>query len=741
MRVQDFLARLEDVGRQEHGWKARCPAHDDRHASLSVAEGDDGRVLVKCHAGEGCSVEEICSVVGVEVRDLYPEAPREGNGRRIVATYDYEDEHGALLFQVVRREGKQFVQRRPDGRGGWVWKGNSRRVLFRLPRVLEAVKAGETVYIAEGEKDVLALEAAGVVATCNPMGAGKWRETYTKALKGANVVVIRDRDKEGHAHADKIAKAVEGVAASVRIVEAVDGKDAADHLAAGKTITEFVDVLPENPEKPNPDADAASLSEKPVRSADLNPPGKPALADERDILADLRRDLRRAGLAGEQRGAQITYLALTSRVLPWGKPTNRPVSAIAKGTTSTGKSYTQRTVLRFFPPEAYFDLGSMSRRYLLYTKENLSHRVVVVPEWATIANDDEIVAALRTLLSEGRLVHGTVEGEGGGKREARRIEKDGPTGLLMTTTASKTDAELETRCLAFMTDDTPEQTRRVFQVLAELEDEDELAVDFERWRTLQLWIGEAGEHRVSIPYVRRLAELMPVGATRLRRDFVSMLCLVRAHAILHQATRERDGRGRIVATPADYAAVHELMDDLVAEGVDASVSAASRQTVQAVRELLDETGNEFVSVKMISDRLGVGSSATYDRVKRATAAGFLANLTKKDERGWKVALGADLPTGGTFLPLPHDVFRPDSDQPTGNENSLVVRDQAEFSAFPAFPVEAPEREVIGEEMYPVMLANSVKNGHLTNTEAERQYALHQIVEQARDRDGDDGWPL
>ena len=67
----------------------------------------------------------------------------------------------------------------------------------------------------------------------------------------------------------------------------------------------------------------------------------------------------------------------------------------------------------FFPPEAYFDLGSMSKRYLLYSEESLEHRFIVVPEWASVANDEELVASLRLLLSEGRLIHGTVEGDGG----------------------------------------------------------------------------------------------------------------------------------------------------------------------------------------------------------------------------------------------------------------------------------------------------------------------------------------
>ena len=216
------------------------------------------------------------------------------------------------------------------------------------------------------------------------------------------------------------------------------------------------------------------------------------------------------------------------------------------------QSHTTQTVLRFFPSEAYVDLGSMSRRFLFYDENAYSHRFLVVPEWASIAQDDELVALLRTLLSEGRIIHGTVDAEEG-KRSARRIEKAGPTGLVVTTTEGFVDAEMETRCLSLSTDDSPEQTRRVFAVFADQEEELESAVDFDAWHELQLWVGAHGETRVVIPFVRALGELMPSGATRLRRDFVSLLCLVRAHAILYQAQRQRDAQSRIIATAeGDY---------------------------------------------------------------------------------------------------------------------------------------------------------------------------------------------
>ena len=119
---------------------------------------------------------------------------RRNGGGDALEVYAYTDESGTTLFEVGRFEGKRFLQRRPGRRD---WKGGIkgvRRVLYRLPRVLEAVEAKKTIYIVEGEKDVHALERAGFVGTCNPGGAGKWRREYADALEGADVIVVQDRD-------------------------------------------------------------------------------------------------------------------------------------------------------------------------------------------------------------------------------------------------------------------------------------------------------------------------------------------------------------------------------------------------------------------------------------------------------------------------------------------------------------------------------------------------------------------
>jgi hypothetical protein len=242
------LSRLEGVRRSGNGFSALCPAHDDRHQSLSVAEGRDGRVLIKCHAG--CDVKAIVRALGLEMRDLFPpksEPERKPKPeRKIVAVYPYVDESGKLLFEVVRYEPKTFAQRRPDGQGGWVWNLEGvRRVLYKLPDVLRAVESGETIYIVEGEKDTEALCGLGLVATTNPHGAGKWRDDYSETLKGAHVVILPDKDEAGRKHAESVAKSLWGKASSIKIVELPgDGiKDVSDWLKAGGTKAQLQELV------------------------------------------------------------------------------------------------------------------------------------------------------------------------------------------------------------------------------------------------------------------------------------------------------------------------------------------------------------------------------------------------------------------------------------------------------------------------------------------------------------------
>lgn len=228
-------------GRQR---SALCPAHDDHKPSLSITEGND-RVLVKCQAG--CDTDDILNVLGMVRADLFNHARPPREKPQVLAQYEYLDEDGNLLFVVERRIPKDFRQKKPDGKGGWNYKlGDTRRVLYRLPQVIEAVKNGRTVYVVEGEKDVHAIESTGNVATCNPMGAGKWRDDYSHYLKGADVVVIADADEPGRRHAQTVTASLRAAGAHVRLVEPAEGcKDAADHIQAGYTLDQLVETRPE----------------------------------------------------------------------------------------------------------------------------------------------------------------------------------------------------------------------------------------------------------------------------------------------------------------------------------------------------------------------------------------------------------------------------------------------------------------------------------------------------------------
>src|SRR3954454_21000451 len=219
MSEPDFLAPFERVRRiRDDEWMARCPAHCDRNPSLHVSRKDD-RWLLHCHAG--CALADVLAAARLELADLFEQ---NGNGGRDEeAVYRYTDEQGRPMFEVVRFTGKQFRQRTPDGTWGL---NGTRRVLYRLPRILEAVDKGHSIFVVEGERDVHALERLGQYATCNPMGAGKWRPEYSEALRGADVVVVADRDDPGREHARAVAESLRGIAAEVGIVEFTHGKDA-----------------------------------------------------------------------------------------------------------------------------------------------------------------------------------------------------------------------------------------------------------------------------------------------------------------------------------------------------------------------------------------------------------------------------------------------------------------------------------------------------------------------------------
>jgi antitoxin (DNA-binding transcriptional repressor) of toxin-antitoxin stability system len=291
-RVRDALdaanCRTRDNGRN---WT--CPSHEDANPSLSVTEGRDGRVLVRCHAG--CEFDAIVAAIGLQPADLAP-ATRDVEWTPFgepVATYRYVDQRGKLLYGVCRFEPKTFRQWRPDEskRGGRSWSVRGVTLVpYRLPELLAAVADGRPVHVVEGEKDVAAIVAAGGEATTFAMGAGKWRPGYAKWFEGADVVVVADDDEPGHRHAATVARALAGVAATVRIVKAAEGKDAADHLAAGHGLDQFAPLWVEGATTGTDIVEGSTTGTGIVEGAATIAVAMEAGAD---VLADTERFLRR----------------------------------------------------------------------------------------------------------------------------------------------------------------------------------------------------------------------------------------------------------------------------------------------------------------------------------------------------------------------------------------------------------------------------------------------------------------
>ncbi len=271
--VDRFLVAMREHGyepkRSGDGWACRCPAHDDRNPSLSFHAGDDGRVLLTCHAG--CTVDAVCGALGIRKANLFPErgngytrgmpwrvssSPKrtgtrtsrgsgDADGRRIFttasdavaelerrhggrsATWTYTDGGGDPVGLVVRWNtptGKEVrpVSRKRDG-SGWIIGGMpTPRPLYRLPDLL-ATPAGSRVYVTEGEKAADAVRAVGLTATTSPHGSKSAAKADWSPLSGRDVVILPDHDRAGERYAADVTRLVTAAGAkSVLIARLVE---------------------------------------------------------------------------------------------------------------------------------------------------------------------------------------------------------------------------------------------------------------------------------------------------------------------------------------------------------------------------------------------------------------------------------------------------------------------------------------------------------------------------------------
>ncbi len=665
--IASVLSKLEAVRREGHGWSARCPAHEDDDPSLSVSEGEEGRVLMYCHAG--CRTDDVVAELGLELRDLFPEGGEGGQAPSSGATAplggcslaDYADAKG-LPIEFLRELGLTdlFISSAPavnipyrdesgqeiavrfrtslDGGDRFRWRKGSKALPYGLWRLDEARSAG-AITIVEGESDAQTLWLHDIPALGVP-GASTWRSEWAACLDGIQRIdVVIEPDAGGAAVLDWLGRS--SFRDRVRLIRLEGVKDPSElYLGA---VSDFTERWARAVAAAQPWTDeAAAAAARTGAEALVQAAG---LEVTSDILSAFAADIRASRLvAGEERALKLVYLAVTSRLL------DHPVSLALKGPSAGGKSYIVERVLDYFPDRAYYAMTGMSERALAYDDEPLEHRVLVIYEAAGLSG--EMASYLvRSLLSEGHLRYVTVEKTADGLRP-RTIDRPGPTGLIVTTTAIALHPENETRLLSLPVTDTPAQTKSVMLSLAEGAQEGR---DLTRWQALQTWLSTA-EPRVVLPFATALAHLVPPVSVRMRRDFRAVLELVRAHTLLHQATRTRNEAGAVIGTIEDYGAVRELVVDLIAEAADAAVPEAVREAVAAVERLGghrpagDRADDAGVTAVALGRELGLDKSAARRRALGAIERGFLTNLEARRGRPMRLVVGEPLPDEVEILP-------------------------------------------------------------------------------------------
>lgn len=688
-KVLDRLDGLRLVNDKEA--MALCPAHDDRNPSLSIKAEDD-RLLLKCFAG--CAAEEIVAAIGLEMSDLFadwctgaranegipsPSPPSTGNEQggggdspppRSHApvhqappgcTLEQYAEAKKLPVEFLRGLGLSDLTYQncpavkisyPDEAGSEVaarfrisldgadrfrWRSGEKPCLYGLPLLEKAREAG-FVLLVEGESDCHTAWLHDVPALGVP-GVHTWRNDWSEHLDGiGKVYVVEEPDQGG--------EFLRGVLSDSPLKERLYRVTLAE--LGAKDLSEL-HLLDESAfEERLEEALEGALSCVDLARTEARERLRRAwdqckdLAEAPDILARFAEELVRLGVAGEETNAKLLYLAVTSRLL------EKPVSVAVKGPSSSGKSYLVEEVLRSFPSEAFYTLTALSERSLAYDEEPLEHRALVIYEASGMEGDMQTYL-IRSLLSEGRLRYLTTQKTAEGIKPLL-IEREGPTALVVTTTAVKLHPENETRLISLTVTDTQQQTADILTALAEETVEE---VNLEPWQALQVWL-QGAEHRVTVPFAKTLAGMVPPVAVRLRRDFGAVLNLIRAHAVLHQTSRSRDADGRIVVGFEDYGSVRDLVVDLVSAGVGATVKPEVRDTVEKVRRLLDD-GEEHVTRKQLQVELKLDRSSVTRRCQAAIEDGYLKNLEERRRQPARYVLGDEMPDDLEILPTAEDL--------------------------------------------------------------------------------------
>jgi hypothetical protein len=421
-------------------------------------------------------------------------------------------------------------------------------------------------------------------------------------------------------------------------------------------------------------ADHTQAALTPAEKAKLREALWPAvseLAQAPNLMDRVVEQVQALGVVNERELIALTYIAATSRVL------EHPVNLLAKGASSSGKSFTTTRTLELISPDFVNFLTSSSALSLVYDDQPLAHTVLVIFEANQLQADENGMFAMlvRTLISEGRIVHQTTVEDPGSPtgRRVVRIVREGPIALVVTT-AGELHSENETRMLSWHVGESHDQTAAVMAGLAaHAAAVVVVPADLAAWHDLQRWIA-LGPNDAVIPFAQQIAAKIKPLMVRFRRDVGSLFNFIKASALLHQAQRQMDAQGRVVATVADYELAYPIFSKVMAQSSGKSVPDNVREVVKLIADRAGSAatkpakgkfqragavgpGSEVViSSEQIGTATGIGKSAAYRAVLAALDLGFLTNNETRRGKPFRLVLKRDVDDVGTpLLPDPKTI--------------------------------------------------------------------------------------
>jgi alkylated DNA repair dioxygenase AlkB len=355
--------------------------------------------------------------------------------------------------------------------------------------------------------------------------------------------------------------------------------------------------------------------------------------------------LRRMGLVGEQKNAQVLYLVGTSRLLP------RPINAYVKGHSATGKNFLVAKALDLFPKDSYVEITSASDKAWHYSADSFENKIVYVQEQNKASGS---VHPVRLLISEGKLVRlTTVRKKGSEHHTTERFEAKGPIAALSTTTQDRLEVDDETRHISLWMDDSPEQTRQIMKGYIRQPEplsSEEVAV----WRAVQELLAERTGIDIILPaWFDDLAEAMVDAErdVRLRRYFPAFCQACRVVALL-RSYQQRKSVDRLEVDFADFAIAHILFDSVVSESLHHE-GDQTLDTAQCVRTIVADTG-EAARIQQVAAAIGIPYKRAAERVQEAERAGLIQLANSPEARNIKRFVAT---SPQQLLPDPRTLFR------------------------------------------------------------------------------------